>query len=813
MALILWRNNMSLFDLLSGTKKIKKGVEIGAKPFEAKFAQYGEALKHLEKNFGAQWNRTKEVADKILNIIDAAERERLYGLCTQTDIKQLKSEYKEILIAALYTLSTESSNELQQSYVRSVQKYLDIKNPQTSFDFAGIENIDSQIAQKAIFQSCVEYLLLGDDGPAFFKDYGENLFSLFVIKEKDKEKIWGNVLQIYSATGPLGLSEKYGFVPEKSIGKGIVEVEPIDLEDEIIDEEISIMAGEGKIYRAKNIQLNADIHCEGELKFEHCVIVYNGDEIEGQIRMEKNTVLTMSHCTIIGKNNEKCTENSQRYLIEGEDKTSSLIVENCLLFECLSFAKNTETHLTNSIVRYTNLPSQNQNTHLFDCASDSDSKAVDCLFESMENEDDMSSLIYLNYAVNSYDAEETLMKYYKLDDIDKVMNVILKHFKMNDWEKFEDRYIFTRFSHPAHLFNNFDIFSKCTFKSLASCICDAKTLAYCQFINCIKIMDTSYTSGDYDYDISHCSFVNCADMLHPSYKYLNLRYCQFLNCYGDIIEADSGAKVNILYCQFYRIHGGKILTGHFSPNYGRSSKISQCIFDGIFVPKGADFISAEISKDMGIKVTIDDCEFKHCITEDPNWKIIECYPFYTTFWTSKQIRVHTIKLSNCRGLENVNKEGELTEDIVIQQETSTGQPIGARLDEATVGVPGFTQDFVIKETESENNGSNFRDEIIAEINDIKDLIKETQKTLEENEQAASSTTAGVRDILLQAKTDPMFLHNIPSEIIEGLRNELEKAKCLEKESSVPMEIKKAIKEQIKDIEEFIQLWEKAHQKE
>jgi len=27
-------------------------------------------------------------------------------------------------------------------------------------------------------------------------------------------EIWDNVLQIYSAIGPLGLAEKYGFVPQ-----------------------------------------------------------------------------------------------------------------------------------------------------------------------------------------------------------------------------------------------------------------------------------------------------------------------------------------------------------------------------------------------------------------------------------------------------------------------------------------------------------------------------------------------------------------------------------------------------------------------
>ena len=213
-----------------GSKKFQKGMEAGARPFEAKFAQYDEVLKHMEQNFGKLWKENKDVADEILNHVEEIERVRIYGLYPQIDIKELKPDYKKFLIAMLYALSSDSANDFQQSYIRSVQKYLEITTPQTSIDFVDLEKIDSLNAQKAIFQACVEYLLLGNGRPDFFEQYKESLFSHFAGTEKAKLEIWKNVLQIYTAIGPLGLAEKYGFVPKAATPV----VEPEDLVIDII---------------------------------------------------------------------------------------------------------------------------------------------------------------------------------------------------------------------------------------------------------------------------------------------------------------------------------------------------------------------------------------------------------------------------------------------------------------------------------------------------------------------------------------------------------------------------------------------------
>jgi len=101
---------------------------------------------------------------------------------------------------------------------------------------------------------------------------------------------------------------------------------PVEIEDEVIESEIHISAGEGKKFEAKNIKLNADIHCDGELAFENSVIVYNGYGNKSRIIMGENTSLTMSHCTFVGMNKENQTDDLEIFFIKGDNSDSRLII-------------------------------------------------------------------------------------------------------------------------------------------------------------------------------------------------------------------------------------------------------------------------------------------------------------------------------------------------------------------------------------------------------------------------------------------------------------------------------------------------------
>ena len=662
---------MSLFDLIGGTSKFKKGMEAGAKPFEAKFAQFGEAFKRLENYFGSQWNSQKEVADKILNSIEAAERERLYGLYAQTDIKQLKSEYKEILIAALYTLSTESSNEFQQSYIRSVQKYLEIKNPQTSIDFAGIENIDSQIAQKAIFQSCVEYLLLGDDGPAFFKEYGENLFSLFVIKEKDMEQIWDNVLQIYSATGPFGLAEKYGFDPKVIRKQYLLSGEAGNdeksiLEKQVIEKAMLIKSDQEMTIEGKEITLNEDIYCEGKLTLKDCILFYNGDNITGQILLlDDNSALFFNNCTIIGKNNRKRDKTSDewgaKWLIEhkeGEkvremlnlpparafeefhpDKrckgNPKVIVEKCLFLDCYNFDRVDNSIFKDSIIRYSKVP-------LFDDKSPKENgihfiKGGEAVLEGCIFEGDETAMV-------SYSGKPLIesgvrsIKNCTFVNISKLCDITGDSVLQN-----------SKFSNCSNIFNY------------------CYNITDCVFENCNNIVNESARS------VLNCQFLNCGKLIlkHPS----SVSHCAFINIQNPSPE-DFKPRITYEWGQM----SGSNNSGWGIWIFGGRNTISHCTFDGI---NHEGFIRHIFDKGMQtfkkfVVYQISDCEFKHCVAG-----IIDKKDYY--YKDRHMDSDVTISISNCTGLEGTG--GGQAENPVIRQTTDSGEPIGASIEESDVGVP------------------------------------------------------------------------------------------------------------------------------
>jgi hypothetical protein len=692
---------MSFFDLFNGISKFEQGMDAGANPYRDKYVQYAGALNQLKEQNGDQWNRTKEVAFKLLDRLDAIDKQRLYGLNTQIDIKQLKSECKEILIATLYTLSSESNNEFQQSYIRSVQKYLDIKNPQTSIDFSGIGNIDSQTAQKAVFQSCVEYLLLGSDGPDFFEKYAEKLFSHFVIKEKDMVEIWGNVLQIYTATGPLGLAEKYGFVPTVPIvprkvyslpssdgsGEGSI------LEKQVIEEVLLIRSDQEMTIEGKEITLKDDIYCEGKLTLKDCILFYNGDNIEGRILLlDDNSVLTLNCCTVVGKNNTKRAERPDKWLIVQEQgpkaremqniksqrriaagNNSKFKAQKCLFLDCFNFINGVESEFTDSIVRYSKAP----------------------VFPDKRFGDDSKQGIHF---VTAYDTRPVILERCIIEG-DETTIASYDGETLIGVVRSVKSCMFVNVSKP---FSTASSYNPDKMRNVNSIVQNSR------FINCRYPIIRGGERPEYlvnkpgmgglgsDVDISDCIFENCHNVIDIYSG--SVENCQFIRCGNFIIICRGGARIennqfidirNPTDEEFdprireenWDLHIGSFITGWgisiFNRKDGYCPTIKNCTFDGI---NHAGFIRYKFDRDLAFirkhtVYSISDCEFKHCVAD-----IIDKRNYEES--TTENI---FISISNCTGLEDT--DGGQAENPVIRQETANGEPIGANIDEAEVGVP------------------------------------------------------------------------------------------------------------------------------
>lgn len=203
-----------------GNKKMyKRGLEDALLANEG-FSRKQEAALEALRNEVANGNIELEaglakLGDDIHGIyryLTAKEKAALYHLSTPVDLKKLDESESQLLVAILFQLASDEGSdvtEYQQIYLRGIQAYLGITNPQTSIeDMSVVGDIDSGTAQKAMLQSVLEFLYLQDsdiltDAQAAFLDN-------FSVSKKQGMAIEESVSRLYAAVGAQGVAEKYG---------------------------------------------------------------------------------------------------------------------------------------------------------------------------------------------------------------------------------------------------------------------------------------------------------------------------------------------------------------------------------------------------------------------------------------------------------------------------------------------------------------------------------------------------------------------------------------------------------------------------
>lgn len=206
-----------------GRKKMyKKGVEDAMHAYEQFGKKQEEALEKIREEIQVGNKKFEDMitslGDDLIGVYDflsGKEKAALYQLCTPKDIKDLGEEEKRVLVAVLYQLADEEGawglTDNQKKYIRSVQKYLEITNPQTSIDLNVVGDIDSVDDQKAIMQTVLEFYYLQD--ATEISDLQEEFLDNFCLNKKQAQQIEMYVAKLYNTVGPDGLCEKYGFIP------------------------------------------------------------------------------------------------------------------------------------------------------------------------------------------------------------------------------------------------------------------------------------------------------------------------------------------------------------------------------------------------------------------------------------------------------------------------------------------------------------------------------------------------------------------------------------------------------------------------
>lgn len=180
--------------------------------------------------------------------LNATEKAALYKLSSSMDIREFDDSERHLLVAVLYQLASDEGALLtndQRKFVRSVQKYVGVSNPQIHADLSVVGEIDSLEVQKAFLRVVLEFLYLQDGEE--LSDSQDEFLSCFSVNKRHAELIEEQVGHLYEIVGPEGIAEKYGFDPcgtERSETKASRSNKPFEEEwrkvERVMDEVVEI---------------------------------------------------------------------------------------------------------------------------------------------------------------------------------------------------------------------------------------------------------------------------------------------------------------------------------------------------------------------------------------------------------------------------------------------------------------------------------------------------------------------------------------------------------------------------------------------
>lgn len=651
------------------TQDFKKGMVAASNVFAEKEEQLKDANNRVVEKVSEKIDSVGSVINIVIddverqdNILTSIEKKRLYDLNTIIDIKEhLDESEQEFLLALLFELSDDQNNENQKHFIRSVKAYLEIKEHQTSADISCVENIQKVSSQKAILQTIMEFLFLKNENFDFFEESTE-LFDCFNVNKKTITEIRVKIQEIYNATGSLGLSEKYGYVAiEENIEEELKHIEEsaqeIELTEHKIDSILNIGESETKTFKNKIIHISAFINCKGILEFENCIIYYNKTHASDEIILSENATLKFTNCQI------ECKGIDESPFIKGESNNIILFI-NCELVNCSYFVKTD----SDSVFAIEGCNIINPSKEFLD-ANIIDGKIIDSTIEfvQIDAENENSTI------------EDSSFDFFVSRNYKNNASFLVKNCKVTSTIPFNPE---EKSSNLFYLDNA--TYENCSFTDITGRIINGNNIQIInsEFNNCESIF-----SSQGKYAINECRFENCTNILSAiSSDEGTIMNCQFINCYDKIISASG---VEIEFCEFfnisYKLNGILPYSLEFERiNASRSSSLKKCIFNGFETEQGF-LIGGLVNKDH-IAVYIEDCNFINCKTGRESGKIIKEWGYYKgTFGKAHEPRMSLI--SNCKGLDNINKSIGKAKDLVIKSKTNNGVQIGAQLAGFVLGGP------------------------------------------------------------------------------------------------------------------------------
>lgn len=292
-----------------GNKKMyKRGLADAMQAYKGFSEKQQAALEKLRQDV-ASGNQKLEDAltglgddlNGIYQYLNSREKAALYRLESSMDLKDLDVPEQQLLLAVLYQLADDEGDKLtdhQRAFIRSVQRYLGVTNPQTSANLTAVGEIDSLDVQKTFLRVVLEFFYL-QDGEELTEEQ-EDFLGNFSVNKKQAGIIENSVSRLYNIMGAEGLAEKYGFMPEEepesaqpsdaqeneetpdeaetqgreahTLDRDTVLVKAEKMELLSLDSKLYSNTGRQVVYTNGHIIMNKSVTVDGTAIFRNCVI-------------------------------------------------------------------------------------------------------------------------------------------------------------------------------------------------------------------------------------------------------------------------------------------------------------------------------------------------------------------------------------------------------------------------------------------------------------------------------------------------------------------------------------------------------------
>lgn len=209
--------------MFGNRKMYKRGLADAMQAYEGFSEKQQMALEKLRQDVANGGAKLEEALtglgddlNGIYQYLNDREKAALYRLESSMDLKDLDAPEQQLLLAVLYQLANDEGDKLtdsQRAFIRSIQRYVGVTNPQTSADLSVVGDIDSLDVQKAFFRTTLEFFYLQDGEE--ISEQQEDFLSNFSVNKKQAGIIENSVSRLYNIMGAEGLAEKYGFAPEQ----------------------------------------------------------------------------------------------------------------------------------------------------------------------------------------------------------------------------------------------------------------------------------------------------------------------------------------------------------------------------------------------------------------------------------------------------------------------------------------------------------------------------------------------------------------------------------------------------------------------